>query len=344
MKDIREVARLADVSIATVSNAFNYPQRLSKKTLRRVLDAAAELDYYPNRMASSLAGSKSRLIGVILPEVFNSTYIKSLQGLVAELKRYGYSVILINAEKTREQGQEAVRQLIEYRVAGAVIGGMVSNVLEEDVVRLTDSGIHVVRTRKAFDMCDCVRGDMRGALTQMIAHLREMGHEAISVIAPLVYDSGYENGVSVDDVHPWLGLARENGLRCDEKDIVQSRDTSFEEGERIAREWLARGGEMPTAVFALHDRLACGLVAGLRRGGVRVPQDVSVIGRFGHEIAAYCDPPLDTIDTMDDTLGRMAAQALLRRIEEPDRPFEQTRYDAVYVRRGSVARARSRAE
>ena len=344
MKDIREVARLANVSIATVSNAFNYPERLSEKTLRRVLNAAAELDYYPNRMASNLAGSKSKLIGIVIPEIFNNTYIRSVQGVMAEMNRYGYSVLLINVDKTPEGGLEAVRRLIEYRVAGAIVSGMASVVQPEHIRRLMDSGIRVVTTRRELELCDCVRGDLRNALGELMAHLRELGHEALSAITPPLPDTGYEHSDLDDYVQPWFGFARENGLRCDQKSIVKSRDASFEEGERIAREWIASGKELPTAVFVLHDRVACGLVAGLRRGGVRVPQDVSVVGRFGYEIAAYCDPPLDTIDTMDETLGRMAAQALLRRIEEPDRPFEHAHYDAAYVRRGSVTRARTKTE
>ena len=344
MKDIREVARLANVSIATVSNAFNYPERLSEKTLHRVLSAAAELHYYPNRMASNLAGSKSKLIGIVIPEIFNNTYIRSVQGVLAEMNRYGYSVLLINVDRTPEGGLEAVRRLIGYRVAGAIISGMASVMRPEHIHRLMDSGIHVVATRRKIELCDCVRGDMRSALGEMMTHLRKLGHETLSAVAPPLHDSGYEHTGRYDYVQPWLEFARENGLRCDLENIAQSRDSSFEEGERIAREWIASGREIPTAVFVLHDRVACGLVAGLRRGGVRVPQDVSVIGCFGHEIAAYCDPPLDTIDTMDETLGRMAAQALLRRIEEPDHPFEQTCYDAAYVRRESVARARQKTE
>lgn len=340
MKDIREVARLAGVSIATVSNAFNYPERLSEKTLRRVLSAAAEIGYYPNRMASSLAGSKSRMIGIVVPEFFNNSYIRSVQGVLAEMNRRGYSVLLVNAEKTREGGKEAVRRLIEYRVDGAIVSGMASVMRPEHIQRLMESGIPVVTARRTLDLCDSVRIDMQGALGEMMARLRELGHEELSVIAPPLREGWDEHEGGYDYVKPWIGFALQNGLSCDLARVTQIRDSSFEEGERIARMWLAEGRAMPTAVFVLHDRVACGLAAGLRRGGVRVPQDVSVIGCFGYEMAAYGDPPLDTIDTMDETLGRMAAQALLRRLEEPDRPPEHTRYDAAYIRRGSVAQAR----
>lgn len=338
MKDIREVAKLAGVSIATVSNALNNPQRLSEKTLRRVLDAAAELNYYPNRMASNLAGSKSRMIGIVVPERFNHSHISSVQAMLSEMNRYGYSVLLLNAEKTPEGGLEAARRLIEYRVAGAIVSGMASVMRAEHIQRLIGSGVRVVTTRRTLELCDSVCGDMRGALREMAARLRELGHEELCIIAPPLYDGGQETDGGHDCARQALEIAREAGLACGEDNVIRSRDTSFEEGARIAREWTQNGRVMPTAVYVLHDRVAAGLASGLRRGGVRVPEEVSVIGSFGYEIGAYCDPPLDTIDTRDETLGRMAAQALIRRIEEPERPIEHLRYDAIYIQRQSVAR------
>ena len=340
MKDIREVARLADVSIGTVSNAFNNPQRLSEKTLKRVLSAAAELNYYPNRMASHLAGSKSKMIGIVVPEIFNNAYVSSLQGILAEMNRVGYNVLLLNAEKTQEGGFDTARRLIEYRVAGAIVSGMASVVRPEHIKRMADSGITIVTTRRSLEMYDCVSGDARQALRDMAARLRELGHEALSVIVPPLHDGLIDESSRYAYVGPLIEIARDNALSCGRERVIFSRDASFEEGELIAREWIAQGGELPTAVCALHDRLACGLTAGLRQGGVRVPEDVSVIGCFGYEIGMFCNPPLDTIDTRDETLGRMAARALLRRIEEPDSPIVHERYDAVYVRRQSVARAR----
>ena len=341
MNDIREVAKLADVSIATVSNAFNNPQKLSEKTLKRVFKAAKELDYYPNRMASGLAGNKkSRMIGIIVSDVFNISYIHIMKGIMDVVSKYGYTSLLFNANMDVEKEVEAARSLIEYRVAGVVITGTSVITRTDHISKMIDNGIAVVTTNRRFDLCDSAQTSMEKALVDMMRRLRDLGHTELGVVVPPLYDEKNERTSRYERLQMTIRVAEETGLSYDPANLTVSNSSAFEEGVRIAQEWVDQKRHIPSVVYVIHDRVASGLVTGLRRNGVRVPQDVSVIGSFAHEISQYCDPPLDTIDTKDEEMGNMAGQILLRRIEEPNHEIEHGRCEAVYVQRGSVARAR----
>jgi LacI family transcriptional regulator len=305
-----DVAAMAHVSRTTVSFVLNERAgiKIPEETRRRVLDAAATLDYHPNIVARQLAGGTSRTLGLVLrqsPEqVANDGLLaETLRGLAAAARAEDHRVLV----ETLVPGEGSYASLVRSgRTDGLIVSGPRYD--DEELVELARDGFPVViqGSLPGLDV-PSVDVDNEAGARLAVEHLLALGHRRIACItnAPRAYTASSERLTGYREALAAAGIAEETELLAEGAFDAQS-------GHRAMAEILAR--TTPDAVFVASDVVAIGALAGLRDAGLTVPGDVSVVGFDAIPLAAYLDPPLTTISLPAYDLGRAAGRAVLDRI------------------------------
>jgi len=321
---MRDVARSAGVSIQTVSAVLNDKPGISVPTVDKVRQVVAALGYQPNLLASSLRSRRSTTIGLLLPNVANAYFAEMARGVEDIAQARGYSVILCNHDENPAKRSAYVRLLWQCQVAG-IIGAR-----PEDLSAHRPDGGQPVKPSAYPVFVEWHAVDNRRGGYVATAHLLDLGHRRIGcVTGPLPDGPGGERLLGYKQaLADWSAPVDE--------DLIVEGAFDFASGRRAGRLLLERG-RRPTAIFAHNDLMAIGVIATLKRNGLRVPDEVAVIGYDGAEIAALYDPPLSTVAQPTYELGAHAMTALADQIEgcvtmpEPDLPD-----CALIVRRSTV--------
>lgn len=298
---IRDVARLAGVSPATVSRVLsgsNHPVR--EDTRRRVLEAAQRLAYYPNRLARSLLRRETAVVGLLVPDVSNPYYAAVLRGIEDVAHQHGLAVILCNTDRDPAKQRQYLRTLLEHRVDGVVAAG---GTLTVEDLRMVDGRVPVVAVGRHPARVPSVRVNNVEAARQACRHLLELGHVRVACLA------GPASSLTARDrVRGYLAALREAGIQPDERWLVWSEFTA-EGGYRATRELLARC--RVSAVVASNDQMALGALRALWEEGLQVPEDVSVVGFDDTPAAAVSVPALTTVAVPTYEMGRRTLELLL---------------------------------
>jgi DNA-binding LacI/PurR family transcriptional regulator len=310
---MEDVAARAGVSRALVSIVFRGAAGASSTTRERVLAAAAELGYQPDRRASRLGRTRTRMLGVVfgVDHAFHGELVDSLYAAAADPD---YEVVLSGVTPRRRE-EEAVRALLAERCEGIILLGstLPSRALSELASRLPT--VSVLRDVRA-DGVDVVRTDDAEGLRQAVAHLHGLGHQRI------VHADGGQAPGAAQRRRGYRTAARRLGLP--EMPPVPAGLTE-EDGARAAGALLTLcRREGPTAVTAFNDRCALGLIDAVRRAGLEVPEGLSVVGFDDIQAAAYAHIALTTIRQDADALGRLAIERAAARLDEgapPGRPL-----------------------
>jgi len=330
---IKEVARLAAVSTATVSRALTSPHRVSPATRARVLDAVAKVGYVPNPAARSLRSRKSHMVLVAVPDLSNIFFSQVLRGIEEELFAAGYGMIVgdLNGSIDKEQHFAA------FAAGGQVDGVMLLNghlfrQSGEPGAAPADCGVPLVALCEAIEGADIpqIEVDNRAGACRMTEYLAELGHHAIG------YVCGPPTNVLEKERFAGFreGLARAG--RALDAAFVWPGDYKLDSGVAVARRIIA-SERRPTAVFCSSDEMAIGLVRGLASAGLRVPDDISVAGFDDIEFAEMAGPPLTTIRQPRRELGRNGAAALLELLRGRA-PSPRIRLETELIVRASTAR------
>jgi LacI family transcriptional regulator len=305
-----DVAAMAHVSRTTVSFVLNQRAGVTipDQTRRRVLDAAATLDYYPNSVARQLARGASRTIGLVLrqsPEqVANDGLLaETLRGLSSAARAADHRVLV----ETLVPGEGSYANLVRSgRTDGLIVSGPRYD--DEELVELARDGFPVViqGSLPGLDV-PSVDVDNEAGARLAVEHLLALGHRRIACItnAPTAYTAASERVAGYREALAAAGIDEEPGMIAEGAFDAQS-------GHRAMADILSRS--TPDAIFVASDVVAIGAIAGLREAGLSVPGDVSVVGFDAIPLAAYLDPPLTTISLPAHDLGRAAGRALLDRI------------------------------
>ncbi len=303
---MKDVAAHLGVSQTLVSMVFRNAPGASDSTRERVFQAAAELGYRPDTAAQVLRRTRSRHLGVLfdLDEVFSVDLVKAIYPIA---QRVGYHVVLAPMDVGRDE-QAAVEELLSFR-SEAVIE-ISSRSSQEQLERLAEQVpvIQVGRRLKAEAGVDVVRvADEHGA-QQAVDHLVELGHERIIHVAGSPGASG-----AVERRRGYQKAMRRHGLQHQIR--VLPGDYTEESGARAAMT-LLNEEDLPTAIFAATDRCAHGLIDTLRRGGVRVPEDVSIVGYDDSSLASLSFLDLTTIRVDAPRMAELAVEAALERLDK----------------------------
>jgi len=306
--DMHAVARLANVSIATVSRTINYVPTVNPKLAKRVWDAIRNLNYFPNTQARALVSGRSSLLGLIVSEITNPFFPELIQGFEDIAVENGYEILISSTNDDPERMKRCIRRMVERNAEGVAI--MTFGIEQPLLDQLTDRNIPLVFVDVAPDRpgISVLRVDYSQGIRQGVQHLAALGHRQIAFVAgPLRLHSAQSRLIAFQNA------LQECGIPIEQRSIIES-DHTMEGGMEAAERLLAQKG-LPTAVMCSNDMLAIGVLHKLSRSGLRVPNDVSLIGFDDIHMAEMMIPPLTSIQMSRVDLARAAVSALRSHIQ-----------------------------
>jgi LacI family transcriptional regulator len=332
---IRDVAAYARVNISTVSRALNPEARhlISDEAVVRVMEAAKALGYRQNKLASALTSGRSKVIGVLLPDIENAVFPPIIRGIEERLSAEGYAVLIANAAGSATDRERVLEQMLERQVDGLVIA---TASRDDQLVRrciLEHVPVVLVNRSEEHRLAPEVVNDDGYSMQLAIDHLVALGHRKIAHVAgPLGLATGFARRQGYE---MWV-----QGHRLAAGHVVEATEYSRAAGRQACAELLKRY-RSTTAIVAANDLLALGCYDALAAAGLRCPQDVSVVGHNDIPLVDMVSPPLTTLRIQHREMGRKAAQLLLERIAAPDaKPLRLTLSPELIVR-GSTAPPRA---
>ncbi|MCA9951310.1 MAG: LacI family DNA-binding transcriptional regulator [Anaerolineales bacterium] len=331
---IQDIAHKAQVSQSTVSRVLsgNAPVAATKRTA--VLAAIDELNYRPNIFAQSLASGQSLTIGVLTQNFGNPFYDGILVGILQTLEPTPYSPIFGDGRWQLAVEKRALRTLIDRQVDGLIVVGGLSP--QEEILAYSRDVPLIVAAREIPDLADqCLFIDNKKAAYDATCYLIDMGHRHIAHVTAPMYYHGPINDI-FQRYQGYIQALTEAGIEPDPQLVVEG-DLSRQSG-LMALQNLVASKRPFTAIFAANDQMAIGIRLGLYRRGLRVPEDVSLVGFDDEPTTAYLTPPLTTVRQPAIELGQTAAQAILDLINANQQPCDP--FDTELIIRESVARRR----
>jgi DNA-binding LacI/PurR family transcriptional regulator len=307
MPTIRQLAKIAKVSIATVSRALNNQPEVSPETRQRILELAERYQYRANRLTQGLLTGKSSVIGCLVPDVNSNFYSSVLRGVLEYAFTESYRVITLQTHHELVNTQLALQALVEQRVAGVLIAsGHLAPIPRETLHLLRSHNIIPIAmdaTTTAFPI-DLVRNDVAKLATVCVDYLMGLGHRRIAFIEPL------SHGKSEYRAQLMRQALQQRGLPALPVKLVEGvlADHVLQQIQTMT--------PSPTAVIAMTDDWAAQIIQQAIMAGVRVPRELSVIGCANLQYGGYLLPPLTTIEQFPVEIGRQAMQLLTRRIQE----------------------------
>lgn len=304
---LAQVAEMAGVSSITASRALNAPERVNDATRQRVLDAMDRLGYVPNLVAGSLASSRSRFIAVIVPSLANTVFIEVIKGLQSTFEAAGYQILLGNTDYDIEREHRLVRTFLGWSCSALVTAGLRHTDACHKLLKGCDRPVmEVMELGDALDLN--VGLDHVEAGRAMARHLVDRGYRRpLFVGARLGEDyraqmryRGHAEILEAAGMSPTV-------LELDQLGSLEAGAAGLERARR----------ETPDvdAIHFANDDLASGALLHALRLGIRVPDDVAIAGFNGLPLGQFITPRLTTIQSPRDTIGRLAAQELLQRLE-----------------------------
>lgn len=326
---IKDVARVAQVSVATVSRALNGHHNVTAEVRRRVEEAAGQLRYVPHAAARSLSSRRTQTLGVVLPDLHGEFFSELVRGIDLAARAHGMH-LLVSSYHGHPEEQGAALRTLRGRVDGLLVMSPFAGVPDPLVDRPASALPIVLINSPASPGGDVLTVDNYGGARSMMRHLVDSGHRRIAFIAGPEgnFDAherlrGYRDGLAelLPDSEPWV------------------LPGAFDEasGHRAGQE-LLKSTPRPDAVFAANDMMALGCLFAFSHGGVAVPDDIALAGFDDIPLAHYMHPALTTMQVNIASLGEAAARVLIARLAGDAGPADSRVYEPVLIVRESSRR------
>lgn len=331
LQTIREVAKAANVSVATVSRTLQMPQVVAETTRQRVYDTVARLGYTPNAQARTLRTARTRLVIALVPDIANPFFSEVIRGMEQVAHQNGYSVLLGDTQNSLAR-EQVYADMIPARQADGLITLLphFPHLPPEWRLRLVNACEYIKDKNVTSVYIDNVQ-----AASTAVNHLITLGHRDIAFIS-----GPSSRPICADREHGYKLALREAGLRVSPSLIV-SGDFSFEAGARGV-ETLVASKQKFTALFCANDEMAIAAMVTLKMHGMRVPEDVSVVGFDDIRFARYCDPTLTTIAQPKNQLGGEAMTMLIEALNGGEvSPRKRVLPTELVIRRSTARRPES---
>ncbi len=306
---IREVAKRANVSTATVSRAIHHDSRVNAETAERVWHAIRELNYYPNVHARSLASGRSHIAGLIVSDITNPFFPELVQGFAEAALESGYDTLVASTNYDAARTSLAIRRMLERKADGVAI--MTSEMDESLIAELKNRNVPMVFLDVAEPgrLISNLRVDYADGVGTAVRHLISLGHRRIGFL------SGPDNLKSARvRREAFLECLSNAGLAIEDPRMVTDGGHRIDGGFDAMQRLLALD-ERPTAVLASNDLTAIGALRAIRTAGLRVPEDISVVGFDDIQLAAFTDPPLTTVRLPRTEIAERAFECLARNMD-----------------------------
>ncbi|MEQ2129025.1 LacI family DNA-binding transcriptional regulator [Caldanaerobacter subterraneus KAk] len=307
---IKDIARLANVSVTTVSRVINNkPEGVSEETRQKILKLVKELGYQPNAIARGLVTKKTKTIGLIIPDISNPFFPDIARGVEDSAHIYGYNVFLCNTDDNLEKESEYIRALKEKYVDGIIFTSSVPSDYQH-IMELVRDGVPIVmmdRRMESEEIYGVFIDNYEGGYLAT-KHLIDLGHRKIGCITgPLKVKNARER------LEGYKRALLDNGIEVDERLIFEG-DYKINSGI-IGTEKLLNDNKDITAIFACNDLMAYGAYKTIRSYGYKIPDDISVVGFDDILLSQIMEPQLTTIRQPAYDMGLTAARMLIKLIE-----------------------------
>jgi LacI family transcriptional regulator len=331
---LRDVARAARVHPGTVSRALNAETRglVNQETAERVIRAAEELGYRPNRIARGLKTSRSFTVGVIVPDLTNPLFPPIVRGIDDRLRAAGYTALIANTDNDADRERVDFDAMRARQVDGFITA--TARLEDEFAAEIAAAAEPVVLVNRRLEdgSVPAVTVDDRQGVGLAVEHVAALGHRRIAHLGgPQALSTGHQRHLG------FLDAMRAAGLEPDPRLIRFSHAFTEAEGVRVCEELLDVSPDA-TAIVAGNDLMALGCYDVLARRGIRCPEDVSVVGFNDMPFADRFHPPLTTVHIPHYELGAAAADLLLERLADPAAPARTLEVETRLVVRGSTSR------
>ncbi len=334
--DIREIAKRARVSTATVSRAINRIPTVDPQLAKRVWKVVEELGYYPNTQARALVSGRTRIFGLIVSEITNPFFPEVVQTFEDVAVQNNYEILLTSTIHDPKRMEAAVRRMLERRVEGVAIltFGMEESLL--DSLRFRKVPLVFVDVGPSLPRVSNIKINYQRGIRKAVQHLAGLRHRHIVFVSgPLALKS------AATRKDAFLTSMVEAGLAVGPGFMVEGDHTM--EGGMAALEKLAKAGPLPTAVMCSNDMTAIGVMRQAYERGISVPQQLSVVGFDDVHLAQFTIPPLTTVRMSQSELAQIAFKALMQDVARKIPSEKGTEYalETDLVLRSSTATAPS---
>jgi DNA-binding LacI/PurR family transcriptional regulator len=320
MPTIKEVADLAGVAVGTVSHVINGSVPVSEPLKRKVQAAIRELDYHPNHVARSLKTSRTRTLGIIVPDMTIPYFPRVIRGAEEAARARGYSLIAVNSDDNTGRQKELLSLLRSQRVEGILLAVAAGPTPLAQISRIMSAGIRLVCVDRIPDRLpvDSVSVEDVSAVEMGIDHLIAMGHRRIAIVTgPLTLKNERQRLLGY---HQSLERAR---MRVD-PDLIWEGNILPDDVAAMCRDRLRHPDGRPDAIFATNGPTGLGVLRALRDCGLRTPQDMALVTVDELTVDDLFQPAVTTVVQPAYDIGRRAAEILLQRIEDGDDGAEAT--------------------
>lgn len=305
---IKDVARKSNVSVATVSRILNNLEGYSEETRRRVMQVIDEIGYRRNDIARNLKIKSTNTIGVLLPKVGTNFYIEILNGIEDAAHNDGYSVIICNVGDNGERTEEYIRIMIERQVDGIIVCSLPpEKSLIENIIGVNIPVVLISTIYSGYSI-PYIKVDDYKASYAAVEYLIKMGHKDIAMVG----GSPLDPIAGIPRLQGFIDALRNNKLKVREN-LIKHNGFSFKDGI-TSMEQLLKEKEKFTAIFAACDEIAVGAISVAHKRGLKIPEDISIIGYDGTQVAEMCYPPLTTLVQPFYEMGEKAVKTLIQKI------------------------------
>jgi LacI family transcriptional regulator len=307
---MKEIAKKLGVSVSTISRALKDSPELHVDTKRRIVEMAKEMNYQPNLLAQSLRISRSKTLGVIVPEITSHFFASCISGIQDYANKRGYNVMICQSNESLDQEKANIRALVSSQVDGLLISLSRETNQFDHLYELYNREINFVlfdRVQEDIPVSKVTFNDAGGAY-QVTNHLLEGGNRRI------VYVSGPEDlYISKKRKEGYLKALDEYGIPEDPA-LIKISELTLEDNLRVANE-IAAMNPRPDAVFCMIDPVAVDVLTQWKSLGIRIPEDMALAGFTNNPTSAVVEPPLTTVSQPGYEMGKLAVSHLLDQLD-----------------------------
>jgi len=309
---IKDIANVLGLSTSAISKALNDDSRISEKTKKAVRQVAENLNYQPNHLASALRSGKSRLVGVIIPRNNSNFFSSVLENIEEVLNEKGYNIIITQSNESFEKECKCIESLLFTQVDG-IIASMANETTDLSYYeKIKAKGIPLVlfdRGEMALEV-DYVGIDDYETSFKIVDHLLAQGCTRIA------HMGGYDDTrVYGNRIKGYKDALKERGMPIDER-IISKNKLRIDDGRKVM-EALLELPNRPDAVYAASDFAALGALQILNERGVKVPEEIALVGFSNEPFTSFLSPAISTVNQNSAQIGKLAAEAFLNRVDAP---------------------------
>ncbi len=318
---IKDVAKLAKVSPATVSRTLQQPNIVAEETRKRIFKAIKQLNYQTNGIAQTLRRRKSHIILVVVPNIKNPFFARVFEGIHQCAKQENYTIFLANTDGNEAQEEAYIRQLLKGWVDGIILlNGRISPNIQEQVELSQLPIVFACEFNKNTSFLPVVRTNNLKASMELVDLLIKNGHKNIAYV-----NGPKENSLAKERYKGYLQSLKKAQIQY-KKEYYYQGDYSLRSGIKSAQYYLSLK-KRPSAVFCANDEMALGLMSELKKNDIKIPEDISIVGFDDIDFSATSFPSLTTIRQDAETIGYKATEILFKRmnnqkIKKPSAPID----------------------